>query len=120
MQLVRFLRLLCVSGDDAFLLEGIFRDEVWDFMNEPVSRPNEEAVNELLATRYACLYTDLFPSSMLLLQRKVVMTWYSADRVQEGRKGMVVGGSLHHPWLFVGKHGRRTRGRATVKQAFFA
>ncbi|CAM9342463.1 unnamed protein product [Ectocarpus sp. 4 AP-2014] len=50
-ELVRFLRLLCVSGDDAFLLEGIFRNEVWDFMNEPVSRPNEEAVNELLATR---------------------------------------------------------------------
>jgi len=48
---VRFLRLLCVGGEDAFLLESIFRSEVWDFMNEPVSRTNEEAVNELLATR---------------------------------------------------------------------
>lgn len=50
-QLVRFLRLRCVGGDDAFLLESIFRSEVWDFMNEPVSRTNEEAVNNLLATR---------------------------------------------------------------------
>lgn len=45
------MRLLCVGGEDAFLLESIFRSEVWDFMNEPVSRTNEEAVNELLATR---------------------------------------------------------------------
>ncbi|CAM9283596.1 unnamed protein product [Pylaiella littoralis] len=50
-ELVRFLRLLCLGGDDAFLLEGIFRSEVWDFMGEPVSRENEEAVNNLLATR---------------------------------------------------------------------
>ncbi|CAM9861187.1 unnamed protein product, partial [Hapterophycus canaliculatus] len=53
-ELVRFLRLRCVGGDDAFLLEGIFRSEVWDFMDEPVSRTNEEAVNKLLATRRVC------------------------------------------------------------------
>lgn len=52
------------------------------------------------------------------------MAWYSADRVQEGRRGVVVGGSraelLHHPWLVVGKHGRRTRWcAAMVKRAFF-
>lgn len=40
-----------MSGEDAFLLEGIFRSEVWDFMNEPVSRTNEAAVNEALASR---------------------------------------------------------------------
>lgn len=50
-QLVRFLRLRLVGGEDAFLLEGIFRNEVWDFMDEPVSRVNEAAVNEALATR---------------------------------------------------------------------
>ena len=52
-QLVRFLRLRCLGGDDAFLLESIFRSEVWDFMNEPVSRTNEEEVNNLLVTRCA-------------------------------------------------------------------
>lgn len=45
-----------MGGDDAFLLEGIFRAEVWDFMGEPVSRENEEAVNDLLATRCVSVY----------------------------------------------------------------
>lgn len=53
-QLVQFLRLLCLSGEDSFLLESIFRNEVWEFMEEPVSRSNEEAVNEALSTR--CVY----------------------------------------------------------------
>lgn len=56
-QLVRFLRLRCLGGDDAFLLESIFRNEVWDFMNEPVSRTNEEDVNNLLVTRCASWVT---------------------------------------------------------------
>ncbi|CAM9930891.1 unnamed protein product [Ascophyllum nodosum] len=50
-ELIRFLRLSFVGGQDAFLLEGIFRSEVWEFMNEPVSQTNEAAVNEALATR---------------------------------------------------------------------
>lgn len=50
-QLVQFLRLLCLSGEDSFLLETIFRQEVWEFMEEPVSQNNEKAVNEALSTR---------------------------------------------------------------------
>eukprot|EP00904_Undaria_pinnatifida_P009704 jgi/Undpi1/5864/HiC_scaffold_2.g01138.m1 len=50
-ELVQFLRLLCLSGDDSFLLESIFRNEVWEFMMEPVSRNNEQAMNEMLSTR---------------------------------------------------------------------
>lgn len=40
-----------IGGEDAFLLESIFRNEVWDFMAEPVSPGNEAAVNEALASR---------------------------------------------------------------------
>lgn len=32
------------AGMDAFLLESIFRPDVWDFMCEPVSEDNERAV----------------------------------------------------------------------------
>jgi [ribulose-bisphosphate carboxylase]/[fructose-bisphosphate aldolase]-lysine N-methyltransferase len=32
------------AGEDAFLMEAIFRGEVWDFMRDPVSAANEEAV----------------------------------------------------------------------------
>ena len=40
----QFLRLAKLGGKDAFLLESIFRKEVWGFMSEPVSEDNERAV----------------------------------------------------------------------------
>ena len=40
----QFLRLAKLGGKDAFLLESIFRKEVWGFMSEPVSEVNERAV----------------------------------------------------------------------------
>lgn len=39
-----FLRLTCLGGPDAFLLEGIFRGEIWDHLGFPISRENEDAV----------------------------------------------------------------------------
>ncbi|KAH7424534.1 hypothetical protein KP509_11G013100 [Ceratopteris richardii] len=39
-----FLRLIALSGTDAFLLEALFRNSVWDHLQLPVSRVNEEAV----------------------------------------------------------------------------
>ena len=41
--MVQFLRLAKLGGKDAFLLESIFRKEVWGFMSEPVSEDNERA-----------------------------------------------------------------------------
>jgi [ribulose-bisphosphate carboxylase]-lysine N-methyltransferase len=38
-----FLRLLNLSGTDAFLLEPLFRDAVWNVIGEPVSLANERA-----------------------------------------------------------------------------
>lgn len=32
------------AGADAFLLEALFRNETWDFMLQPVSRENEDAL----------------------------------------------------------------------------
>ena len=46
-----FLRLVCLEGMDAFLLESVFRNEVWGFMQEPVSRDNEQRMlDTLIAT----------------------------------------------------------------------
>lgn len=32
------------AGPDAFLLEALFRNETWDFMLQPVSQGNEDAL----------------------------------------------------------------------------
>ncbi len=48
--MIQFLRLLKLSGKDAFLLESIFRKEIWGFMAEPVSEPNERDVFEWIET----------------------------------------------------------------------
>jgi [ribulose-bisphosphate carboxylase]-lysine N-methyltransferase len=39
--MIQFLRLVKLGGKDAFLLESIFRKEIWGFMSEPVSEENE-------------------------------------------------------------------------------
>lgn len=42
--MIQFVRLCKLGSSDAFLLESIFRKEVWGFMALPVSEPNELAV----------------------------------------------------------------------------
>ena len=42
--MIQFLRLVKLGGKDAFLLESVFRKEVWEFMSMPVSEVNEKAV----------------------------------------------------------------------------
>lgn len=44
--IMQFLRLVKLGGKDAFLLESIFRKEVWGFMGLPVSEANERGVVE--------------------------------------------------------------------------
>jgi len=44
--IMQFLRLAKLGGKDAFLLESIFRKEVWGFMGLPVSEANERGVVE--------------------------------------------------------------------------
>ena len=50
--LIQFLRLVKLAGKDAFLLESIFRKEIWGFMSEPVSEDNEKA--SVSAIQEAC------------------------------------------------------------------
>lgn len=38
------LRLVNLQGGDAFLLEALFRNEIWDHLQLPLSEPNESAV----------------------------------------------------------------------------
>lgn len=49
--LIQFVRLRELAKYDAFLLESIFRKEVWGFMASPVSETNELAVLEHLLAK---------------------------------------------------------------------
>ena len=48
--MLQFLRLINLGGMDAFLLESIFRQEVWGFMSMPVSEKNERSVLESIVS----------------------------------------------------------------------
>lgn len=48
--MIQFLRLVKLGTKDAFLLESIFRKDIWEFMSLPVSEPNERAVLETIAS----------------------------------------------------------------------
>lgn len=43
-----YLRLVALGGTDAFLLESIFRNSIWGFLELPVSRANEELVCQVI------------------------------------------------------------------------
>lgn len=50
--MIQFLRLMKLGATDAFLLESVFRKEVWGFMSMPVSEGNE--LNVVNAISEAC------------------------------------------------------------------
>lgn len=45
-----YLRLVALGGTDAFLLESIFRNSIWDHLQLPVSRVNEETICRVVRT----------------------------------------------------------------------
>lgn len=47
--MIQFLRLVKLGGFDAFLLESVFRKQVWGFMSMPVSEKNERDVLDAIA-----------------------------------------------------------------------
>ena len=47
--MIQFMRLAKLGAKDAFLLESIFRKEVWEFMAYPVSQPNERDIVDTVA-----------------------------------------------------------------------
>jgi len=57
--MIQFARLCQLGGTDAFLLESIFRKEVWGFMSLPVSERNEMAVVKQLTEQCEKALEDL-------------------------------------------------------------
>eukprot|EP00593_Proboscia_inermis_P015538 CAMPEP_0171327034 /NCGR_PEP_ID=MMETSP0816-20121228/117828_1 /TAXON_ID=420281 /ORGANISM="Proboscia inermis, Strain CCAP1064/1" /LENGTH=293 /DNA_ID=CAMNT_0011826655 /DNA_START=678 /DNA_END=1560 /DNA_ORIENTATION=+ len=57
--LVQFLRLCVLGGKDSFILESIFRKEVWDFMAQPMSEDNERLVVEALIGKVSDTIDDM-------------------------------------------------------------
>ncbi|KAI3825215.1 hypothetical protein L1987_06693 [Smallanthus sonchifolius] len=51
-KMLPYLRLVALGGTDAFLLESIFRNAVWDHLELPVSRDNEAVICQVV--RSAC------------------------------------------------------------------
>lgn len=50
--MLSYLRLLAISGTDAFLLESIFRDSIWGYLECPISPENEKRICQVV--RDAC------------------------------------------------------------------
>ena len=75
--MIQFLRLAKLGGFDAFLLESVFRKQVWGFMAMPVSEKNERDVLNTIADACARFMSEMetvpefkegdFPSSPLAL-----------------------------------------------------
>ena len=47
-ELARYLRLVCLTGPDSFLLEAVFSSDIWDILDLPVSPENEQAICDLV------------------------------------------------------------------------
>lgn len=61
--LLAMLRLVNIQGADAFLLESIFRGEVWEHMQLPLSEENERAVYQSLTDGCAAVLGS-YPTSV--------------------------------------------------------
>ncbi|EKX52183.1 hypothetical protein GUITHDRAFT_84758 [Guillardia theta CCMP2712] len=57
--LLPFMRLVCIQSFDAFLLESVFRQEVWGFVNLPVSKDNEKLMLETLIATFEGALDDI-------------------------------------------------------------
>ncbi|KAF6142705.1 hypothetical protein GIB67_018416 [Kingdonia uniflora] len=51
-KMLPYLRLVALGGTDAFLLESIFRNSIWDHLELPISQSNEELICRVV--RDAC------------------------------------------------------------------
>jgi [ribulose-bisphosphate carboxylase]-lysine N-methyltransferase len=57
--MIQFLRLIKIGTKDAFLLESVFRNEVWEFMSLPVSEGNEKDVLETIISSCTEALTEM-------------------------------------------------------------
>eukprot|EP00667_Euglena_gracilis_P006783 EG_transcript_6853 len=63
--LLAVLRLLALQGMDAFLLEAIFRQQVWGFCQQPVSAANEREMCDTMTRTAAAALRALPPSGFV-------------------------------------------------------
>ena len=57
--MIQFLRLSLLGTKDAFLLESVFRKDVWGFMSLPVSEINERAVLDSIISKCNSALDDM-------------------------------------------------------------
>ncbi len=76
--------LMCISvplaGTDAFLLESIFRNEVWEHMQLPVSEDNERGCYQQLidgCTAALAGYPTSIDEDLALVARWVLKGWWA-------------------------------------------
>lgn len=94
-ELVRYLRLVCLTGVDAFLLEGVFASDIWEILDMPVSPENEAAVCDLVTGACEDMLEEYYEgevegrrsdlaSQLIAGEKRVVeklKTWFIARRV---------------------------------------
>ncbi|KAL5201626.1 hypothetical protein ABZP36_035980 [Zizania latifolia] len=89
-QMLTYLRLLCLGGTDAFLLEALFRNAVWGHLELPVSFDNEEAICQVI--RNACksalgaYHTTVEEDEELLERENLQPRFQIAIEVRAGEK----------------------------------
>jgi len=94
-EMLQFLRFSNLGGRDAFLLEAVFRNEVWSFMELPVSEENEQKVDEMIIEACTKALADFEEGEKLsegVLKRPgvsplTVARMESLTRVRESEKG---------------------------------
>lgn len=75
-----FLRLVALGGSDAFLLESIFRNSVWNHLELPVSRANEELICHVV--RDACRSALSGYHTTVEEDEKLMDEWSSDPRLE--------------------------------------
>ncbi|XP_040383465.1 fructose-bisphosphate aldolase-lysine N-methyltransferase, chloroplastic [Oryza brachyantha] len=89
-QMLPYLRLLCIGGTDAFLLEALFRNSVWGHLELPLSSDNEEAICQVI--RNACksalgaYHTTVEEDEELLKSKNLQPRLQIAIQVRAGEK----------------------------------
>ncbi|GMH70423.1 hypothetical protein TrST_g4898 [Triparma strigata] len=69
------MRLLAVGGEDAFLLESVFRENVWEIMEEPVSLNNERAVLSMILAEAKVSLDRLSSSTISSSRLQQIASW---------------------------------------------
>ncbi|KAA8497641.1 Fructose-bisphosphate aldolase-lysine N-methyltransferase, chloroplastic [Porphyridium purpureum] len=87
-EMIPFVRLMCLNVLDAYLLEAVFRSDVWGFMELPVSRTNEELVCESVIACCQARLDDLCAAGGAALtenetqseRRALAQQWVSGEK----------------------------------------